>query len=136
MDQCSRPPPQNAAPQTCNILARSACNDVCIISHAVSVPACVQVLTRLDLLLPALLDALQAPSERVTVEALSVLASIAADEAHFQPLMQQLLDRCLSPPACLHAMGRHARTSSKHRWCLHFSPPHGAHLPRRKRLAT
>ncbi|MCJ1422135.1 hypothetical protein MMC29_000014 [Sticta canariensis] len=52
-----------------------------------------QVLKRLDLLLPALLDALQAHSERVAIEALSVQASIAADEVHFQPLMQQLLDR-------------------------------------------
>lgn len=55
------------------------------------------MLKRLDLLLPALLDALTAPSERVAVEALSVQASIAADEAHFRPLMQQLLNRL--PPA-------------------------------------
>ena len=48
---------------------------------------------RLDLLLPALLDALTASSERVAIEALAVQASIAADEVHFRPLMQQLLNR-------------------------------------------
>lgn len=54
----------------------------------------VQVLKRLDVLLPALLDALTAPSERVAIESLAVQASIAADEQHFQPLIQQLLSRC------------------------------------------
>ncbi|KAK9805928.1 hypothetical protein WJX73_005859 [Symbiochloris irregularis] len=51
------------------------------------------VLKRMDLLLPALLDALTAPSERVAVESLAVQASIAADEEHFRPLIQQLLNR-------------------------------------------
>ena len=49
----------------------------------------------LDLLLPALLDSLNAPSERVVVESLTVQASIAEDEDRFRHLMDLLLDRCI-----------------------------------------
>lgn len=45
------------------------------------------------MLFPALLDAINAPSEKVVVEALTVQASIAEDEARFRHLMQLLLDR-------------------------------------------
>lgn len=47
----------------------------------------------LDLLLPALLDALNAPSERVVVESLTVQALIAEDDGRFRQLMHLLLDR-------------------------------------------
>lgn len=57
-----------------------------------------QVMKSLDMLLPALLDALNAPSEKVVVEALAVQASIAEDEARFRQLMQLLLDRLLFCP--------------------------------------
>ncbi len=47
------------------------------------------------MLLPALFDALSAPSERVAVEALAVLGALAADdEAQFRALKRELLDRC------------------------------------------
>ena len=52
-----------------------------------------QVMESLDLLLPALLDALSAPSERVVVESLNVQALIAEDEGRFRQLMHLLLDR-------------------------------------------
>ena len=54
-----------------------------------------QVLEQLPVLLPALMDALNAPTARVAAEALSVLATIASHShsKHFQPLMKQLLDR-------------------------------------------
>lgn len=52
-----------------------------------------QVMESLDLLLPALLDSLNAPSEKVVVESLRVQASIAADESRFRQLMHRLLDR-------------------------------------------
>ena len=54
-----------------------------------------QVLEQLPVLLPALMDALNAPTARVAAEALSVLATIAShsQSKHFQPLMKQLLDR-------------------------------------------
>ena len=47
----------------------------------------------LDLLLPALLDALNAPSEKVIIESLKVQALIAEDEGRFKHLMRLLLDR-------------------------------------------
>lgn len=47
----------------------------------------------MDMLLPALLDALSASSERVVVESLTVQASIAKDEDKFRHLMHMLLDR-------------------------------------------
>ena len=54
-----------------------------------------QVLDHLTVLLPALFDALSAPSERVAVEALAVLGALAADdEGQFRSLMRELLDRC------------------------------------------
>ena len=53
----------------------------------------VQMMESLDMLLPALLDALNSPSEKVVVEALMVQASIAEDEDQFRQLMQFLLDR-------------------------------------------
>ena len=54
-----------------------------------------QVLEQLPVLLPALMDALNAPTSRVAAEALSVLATIAShsQSAHFQPLMKQLINR-------------------------------------------
>ena len=52
-----------------------------------------KVMESLDLLLPALLDSLNAPSERVVVESLRVQASIAEDEDRFRQLMDLLLDR-------------------------------------------
>ena len=55
-----------------------------------------QVMESLDLLLPALLDSLNAPSERVVVESLTVQASIAEDEDRFRHLMDLLLDRYFS----------------------------------------
>jgi len=51
------------------------------------------VMESLDMLLPALLDALSASSERVVVESLTVQASIAKDEDKFRHLMHMLLDR-------------------------------------------
>ncbi len=55
-----------------------------------------KVMESLDLLLPALLDSLNAPSEKVVVESLTVQASIAEDEDRFRHLMDLLLDRCSS----------------------------------------
>ncbi|KAK9844103.1 hypothetical protein WJX81_004529 [Elliptochloris bilobata] len=56
------------------------------------------VLDHLGVLLPALFDALSAPSERVAVEALAVLGALAADdEGQFRSLMQELLDRFRGP---------------------------------------
>ena len=53
------------------------------------------MLDHLDVLMPALFDALSAPSERVAIEALAVLGALAADdEGQFRSLMQELLDRC------------------------------------------
>lgn len=51
------------------------------------------VLDALPTLLPALLDALSAPSEGVVMQALSVLASIADHPQHFKPVLNDLLDR-------------------------------------------
>lgn len=53
-----------------------------------------QVMESLDMLLPALLDSLSAPSEHVVVETLTVQASIAKDEVRFRHLIGLLLDRC------------------------------------------
>ena len=57
-----------------------------------------QIMESLDMLLPALLDALNSPSEKVVVEALMVQASIAEDEDRFRQLMQFLLDRSVDLP--------------------------------------
>ncbi|KAK9810224.1 hypothetical protein WJX72_006988 [[Myrmecia] bisecta] len=56
-----------------------------------------EVLDQLSVLLPALFDALSAPSDRVVLEALSVQASIAGDQAHFLRLVKQLMDRFRGP---------------------------------------
>ena len=67
-------------------------------SHLATGPTLrMQVLEQLPVLLPALMDALNAPTARVAAEALSVLATIASHShsKHFQPLMKQLLDRCV-----------------------------------------
>lgn len=58
------------------------------------------------MLLPALLDALNAPSERVVVEALHVQASIAEDEPRFLQLMRLLLDRSASQTGSPRGWGR------------------------------
>jgi hypothetical protein len=52
-----------------------------------------EVLGKLEVLLPALFDALDAASERVAVQALTVMATVAGDPSHFRRLMQLLLDR-------------------------------------------
>lgn len=52
-----------------------------------------QVLSQLEVLLPALFDALSAPSDRVVLEALAVQAAIAIQGDHFKGVMQHLLDR-------------------------------------------
>lgn len=63
---------------------------------------CAQVLAHLDVLLPSLFDALAAPGDRVVAEALSVQATIAADDpAQFRTLMRELLDRCAHRPSGL-----------------------------------
>ena len=48
---------------------------------------------QLDEVMPALFDALGAPSDRVVLEALAVQASLAASPPHFRFLGAQLLNR-------------------------------------------
>jgi hypothetical protein len=54
-----------------------------------------QVLEQLEVLLPALFDTLEAGSDKVAVQALTVMATLAQDPRHFRRLMQLLLDRCV-----------------------------------------
>ncbi|KAL0018783.1 hypothetical protein WJX77_010592 [Trebouxia sp. C0004] len=56
-----------------------------------------QVLGHLEVLLPALFDALSGPSDRVVLEALSVQATIAEEQPQFGQVMQQLLERFRGP---------------------------------------
>eukprot|EP00884_Botryococcus_braunii_P022320 jgi/Botrbrau1/8772/Bobra.0330s0006.1 len=56
-----------------------------------------KVLEQLEVLLPALFDALEAGSEKVAVQALTVMATLAQDPRHFRRLMQLLLDRFRLP---------------------------------------
>lgn len=51
-------------------------------------------LDRLGVLLPALLDALSAPSLRVVLQALAVLAAVADKPRLFRRVLTDLLDRC------------------------------------------
>ena len=55
---------------------------------------CVQVEKQLEEVMPALFDALGAPSDKVVLEALAVQASLAASPPHFRFLGAQLLNRC------------------------------------------
>lgn len=52
-----------------------------------------EVFGQLATLLAALLDALSAPSERVVLQALSVLSAIAGNQVHFRRVLMSLLDR-------------------------------------------
>ena len=54
-----------------------------------------EVFGQLAALLAALLDALGSSSERVVLQALSVLGSIAAHPRHFRRVLTSLLDRCV-----------------------------------------
>ena len=53
----------------------------------------VQVEKQLEEVMPALFDALGAPSDRVVLQALAVQASLAASPPHFRFLGAQLLNR-------------------------------------------
>lgn len=52
-----------------------------------------EVFGQLATLLAALLDALASDSERVVLQALSVLGSIAGHQQHFRRVLMSLLDR-------------------------------------------
>ncbi|KAA6422218.1 MAG: VAC14 protein [Trebouxia sp. A1-2] len=70
--------------------------DICQV-RALLIRSRQQVLGHLEVLLPALFDALSGPSDRVVLEALSVQATIAEEQPQFGQVMQQLLERFRGP---------------------------------------